>query len=70
MPKAPMFITTTEAARVAGISPPAMTRRLKAGELTWYRDSSDHRVRLIRTDELQQYLKVTPSNGREEVFTT
>ncbi len=70
MSKAPQFITATEAARVAGLSAPAMTRRLKAGELTWYRNPADHRVRLIDAGELETYLKVTPRSEREGVSTT
>jgi hypothetical protein len=69
MPKAQQYLTATAAARLAGLSPPAMSRRLKAGELTWYRDPSDHRMRLIDADELQQYLKVTPNTEREGVPT-
>ncbi len=70
MSKAPQFITATEAARVAGVSAPAMTRRLKAGELAWYRDPSDHRVRLIDAGELEQYLVPKRRSEREGVSTT
>jgi hypothetical protein len=65
--RAPEFITTTAAARIAGLSQQAMTRRLKTGELTWYRNPTDHRMRLIDVDELKKYMAPKRRSEREEV---
>ena len=45
-----------EAARRAGLSSSAISRRIKEGAIAAWRDPSDHRVRLIDLDELDRYL--------------
>ena len=45
-----------EAARLAGLSPNAISRRIKEGAIAAWVDPSDHRVRLVDLDELDRYL--------------
>jgi len=59
------FITATEAARLAGFSPPALSRRIKAGAIATYKDPSDYRVRLIDINELERYLEPTLIRQKE-----
>jgi len=50
------FLTMSEAARAAGLSEPALRRRVQRGELTVYADPLDWRRRLIRSSDLAGYL--------------
>ncbi len=59
------FITARQAARLAGFSPPAMSRRIKAGAIATYKDPSDYRVRLIDINELERYLEPTLIQQKE-----
>jgi hypothetical protein len=59
------FITASQAARIAGFSPPAMSRRIKAGAIATYKDPSDYRVRLIDINELERYLEPTLIQQKE-----
>ncbi len=59
------FITARQAARIAGFSPPAMSRRIKAGDIATYKDPSDYRVRLIDINELERYLEPTLIQQKE-----
>ncbi len=54
---------SSEAARIAGLSPNAISRRVKAGVIKAWIDPSDHRVRLVDLDELDRYL-TTPQPVR------
>lgn len=60
------FVTTAEAARLAGLSGHALARRVRAGEIQHYRDPSDYRVRLIDVAELEQFLQPRPARREEE----
>ncbi len=59
------FITASQTARIAGFSPPAMSRRIKAGAIATYKDPSDYRVRLIDINELERYLEPTLIQQKE-----
>jgi hypothetical protein len=50
------YITMTEASRRSGMSPPAITRRVRSGELPTYRDARDTRVRLVKVSDLDRLL--------------
>ena len=52
-----------EAARIAGLSPNAISRRIKEGAIAAWIDPSDRRVRLVDLDELDRYL-ATPQPVR------
>ena len=55
--KAPKRLApSSQAASLTGLSPSAMSRRVRAGVLQSWIDPSDNRVRLVDLDELEQYL--------------
>jgi hypothetical protein len=64
--KSRRFVSTREAASIAGLSTHALSRRVQAGAITQYRDPSDYRVRLFDVAELEQFLRPRPT-PREEV---
>ncbi len=60
------YVSTAEAARMAGLSGHALARRVREGELQHFIDPSDRRVRLFDVTELERYLQPRPAR-REEV---
>ena len=61
------FLTRREAARRLGLSPHALTRRTKRGELPVYRDPADYRRLLIRVDDLEAFARPRPATPAKEV---
>ncbi len=59
------FVTTAEAAQLAGMTGHALSRRVQAGELTHFIDPSDRRVRLFDVGELERYLQPRPARREE-----
>jgi hypothetical protein len=70
MARVPRFVTATEAARITGLSPMMITRRLKNGQLTCYTDPTDLRRRLIAADELADFLVPKESTKRRSAPAT
>ena len=52
--------SSAKAAKVAGLSPNAISRRVKAGLISTWTDPTDLRLRLVDLDELEDYLS-TPT---------
>jgi len=63
------YVTSGEAARLLGVHPQSLTRRVRAGHLTHHRDGSDLRVRLIDQAEIERLLTPVPMPRREEAET-
>ncbi len=59
------FISTAEAAQMAGLSGHALARRVREGELQHFIDPSDRRVRLFDVTELERYLQPRPARREE-----
>jgi hypothetical protein len=64
------FIPLTAAARQAGVSRSLLGRRVARGELPTYRDPRDHRVTLVRAEDLARFRAPVPATPAVEVEAT
>lgn len=58
------FVSHREAARLAGLHPRTVERRIKAAGIPTFRGSVDLRERLIRREDFEQMLSVQPLGDR------
>ncbi len=65
MPEATL-IPIEEAAKLRGLAPRTLRRRIAAGELTLYRDGADRRKRLLNLAELEALTQPQPIKHRAE----
>jgi hypothetical protein len=58
------LVTCGEAARLLGVSPPTLRKRIRRGDVEMFRDPMNDRIKLLRVEDLEAMRTPQPLGNR------